>query len=312
MAKTCPQCNTENPSKATHCMKCGALLVEEKLLSEEEMLQRKLKKEQEEKELLKAALEAMQKSNAETKETERQVTIEAKKPVPSEPEPHKNVVVDTQKPLPSPKKKMVLMASAAAVIVLVIVLLAVILPNKEDLRTYNGKNAFDYLLEADSLAKSSDYLSLNSAWESFLIADSLQDGNADVDVLINIMYRANSLFNEKVNSQNLNEEETEMAGMLIKLSREIYDTKHDAIMAKIESDTSSINFSYCSVEYYRSQYDTLSNLYIKQAKSAITLVELYPDNKNEIGLLKKSIEKALFFNPDNKTALEYQEKYCNK
>lgn len=56
--KICPQCETENPTKATHCMKCGTLLVDEEKLSEEEKLQRKLKEEKAEKEILIAALEA--------------------------------------------------------------------------------------------------------------------------------------------------------------------------------------------------------------------------------------------------------------
>lgn len=64
--KICPRCNTENPTKASHCMNCGCLLVDEKQMSEQEKLQRKLKEEQEEKELLKAALEAALKNNEKT------------------------------------------------------------------------------------------------------------------------------------------------------------------------------------------------------------------------------------------------------
>ena len=40
--KECPICHTENPSKATHCMKCGTMIVGVEDLSEEEKLRIKL------------------------------------------------------------------------------------------------------------------------------------------------------------------------------------------------------------------------------------------------------------------------------
>lgn len=62
--RICPNCNTENPTKATHCMKCGTLLVEEESLSVEEKLQRELSQAQDEIVLLKAALDTSLKSKA--------------------------------------------------------------------------------------------------------------------------------------------------------------------------------------------------------------------------------------------------------
>lgn len=50
--KVCPQCKTENPSKALHCMKCGALLVEDSRLPEVDKLRSELKKTRQEKERL--------------------------------------------------------------------------------------------------------------------------------------------------------------------------------------------------------------------------------------------------------------------
>jgi hypothetical protein len=55
--KLCSQCEKENPSRANHCMYCGAELVEEAQLSEEVKLQKKLAEQEEENKLLKAALE---------------------------------------------------------------------------------------------------------------------------------------------------------------------------------------------------------------------------------------------------------------
>jgi uncharacterized membrane protein YhaH (DUF805 family) len=56
--KLCSQCEKENPSSANHCMYCGTALVEEEQLSEEAKLLKKLKEQDEENRLLKAALEA--------------------------------------------------------------------------------------------------------------------------------------------------------------------------------------------------------------------------------------------------------------
>ena len=42
--KICPNCKTENPSKAMYCMNCSALLVEEEHLPEEEKLRKELEK----------------------------------------------------------------------------------------------------------------------------------------------------------------------------------------------------------------------------------------------------------------------------
>lgn len=56
--RVCTKCGTENPSSAIHCMKCGNLLVEEEMLTEEQKLQKKLQEAEKENELLKAALEA--------------------------------------------------------------------------------------------------------------------------------------------------------------------------------------------------------------------------------------------------------------
>ena len=61
--KICPNCKTENPSKATLCMKCGTLLVDEEELTVEEKLQRELSQAQDEIVLLKSALDAALKNN---------------------------------------------------------------------------------------------------------------------------------------------------------------------------------------------------------------------------------------------------------
>ncbi len=58
MAKECPQCKKKNPSAANHCMYCGKELVEAEQLSEEAKLLKKIKEQNEENRLLKAALEA--------------------------------------------------------------------------------------------------------------------------------------------------------------------------------------------------------------------------------------------------------------
>ena len=62
--KICSKCNTENPSKATHCMKCGALLDNEYQLSEEEKLQRTVQEQQKEIDLLKKALDNVLKNKS--------------------------------------------------------------------------------------------------------------------------------------------------------------------------------------------------------------------------------------------------------
>jgi formylglycine-generating enzyme required for sulfatase activity len=63
--KLCPQCEKENPSSANHCMYCGTALVEEEQLSEEAKLLKKLKGQEEENRLLKAALDAQLKKEKE-------------------------------------------------------------------------------------------------------------------------------------------------------------------------------------------------------------------------------------------------------
>lgn len=54
--KICLQCESENPSSANHCMKCGALLVEETHLSEEAKLLKKIQEIEVDNYLLKALL----------------------------------------------------------------------------------------------------------------------------------------------------------------------------------------------------------------------------------------------------------------
>lgn len=56
--KTCLQCESENPSSANHCMKCGALLVEETHLSEEAKLLKKIQEIEVDNYLLKTLLNA--------------------------------------------------------------------------------------------------------------------------------------------------------------------------------------------------------------------------------------------------------------
>ncbi|MBO4738370.1 MAG: zinc-ribbon domain-containing protein [Bacteroidales bacterium] len=56
--KKCPQCESENPSSANHCMKCGALLVEETHLSEEAKLLKKIQEIEVDNYLLKTLLNA--------------------------------------------------------------------------------------------------------------------------------------------------------------------------------------------------------------------------------------------------------------
>ena len=227
-----------------------------------------------------------------------------------EPLPEVDGSTDSEKPKFSKKMKIGMIA-AGAVLALLIVLLVVFLPSQsEGDNTHNGKSALDYLGQAKVLANNTDYESLNNAWECFLVADSLEDGMADVSVLMDIISKANSLFNDKIAKGKLTEEETDSAAMFITLSRKIYDTKNDAIMAKIANDTTQ-RITNFSVEYYMQHFEALSDLYLKQAESAERIWTKYKDDVKEEKLLKYSIQQALLYNPDNEEAKVYKEKYCN-
>lgn len=107
--KLCPQCKKENPSSANHCMYCGTILVEEEQLSEEAKLLKKLKEQNEENRLLKAALEAQLKQQKMQENTQKNApAIETvTSPTIIEQQPTKPLVITTPEPeeeMPEPKR----------------------------------------------------------------------------------------------------------------------------------------------------------------------------------------------------------------
>jgi hypothetical protein len=94
--KICTQCEKENPSSANLCMYCGTALVEEEQLSEEAKLLKKLKEQDEEIRLLKAALEAQLKQQKTQKNIQRTATVVetvAPPPIKVEQQPAKPPVI---------------------------------------------------------------------------------------------------------------------------------------------------------------------------------------------------------------------------
>jgi DNA polymerase III alpha subunit (gram-positive type) len=125
--KTCPQCEKENPSSANYCMYCGTALVEEEQLSEEAKLFKKLKEQDEEIRLLKAALEAQLKKEAEQQQ-EKDTVAERKTEPPVLPSPanYSNLI-----PVKNPTG--LIIGGAVLVVALLVFLITVLQKNKDNL-----------------------------------------------------------------------------------------------------------------------------------------------------------------------------------